>query len=332
MRRLLSMTAIAIAMVSCNRSNTPAETTETTENQDVVAARAQVLDDLGRNVIVPGYLSLAESSAGLRSDLEARCASPEGDIDQLRQRWLIGLGNWLMIQSYRFGPLEDLELGASIFYPIDSNKVDQNARAGVTNLDGVGSDARGLGAIGHVLYSTDELDEGACAYLEAMASRVADATSTVAVAWGERSEGGLSEAFPTTQAGIEMVVNDAITSVAEAAAYLGDPPEEVAPEHDNGRDFDEIEARIISVRDVYQGAGGHGLSTLVRLAFAPTDERMTERLETALELLAASSSDPTGEEYLAAYEVVAAVHRTFTTEIASQLGATLMFGDSDGDS
>jgi hypothetical protein len=71
---------------------------------------------------------------------------------------------------------------------------------------------------------------------------------------------------------------------------------------------------------------------LVQLAFAPTDERMNERLENALELLSASSSDPTAEGYLAAHELVAAVHRTFSTEIASQLGATLMFGDSDGNS
>ncbi len=106
----------------------------------------------------------------------------------------------------------------------------------------------------------------------------------------------------------------------------------IAPEHAGGRDLDEIEARVTGVRDVYQGAGGQGLSRLVQLAFAPTDERMNERLETALGLLSASSSDPTSEEYLAAYEAVAAVHRTFTTEIASQLGATLMFGDSDGDS
>jgi len=324
--------AIGLAVVACNRSEAPAATTGTTEDQGVVAARAQVLDDLGRNVIIPGYLSLAENTAGLRSDLEAGCVSPAGHIEDLRQSWLISLDNWLAIQSYRFGALEELDLGATIFYPIDPAKVDQNAVAGVSDLDAVGSDARGLGAIGRVLYLTDELSEAACAYLEAMASQVAGAAGTVADAWSERGEQGLSGTFPTTQAGIEMMVNDAINSVAEAAAYLGDPPAAVAPEHEDGRDFDEIEARIISVREIYQGAGGHGLSTLVRVAFVPTDERMTERLQNAIQILSAASSDPTSEEYLAAYDAVAAVHRTFTTEIASQLGATLMFGDSDGDS
>ena len=279
--------AIGLVVVACNPSDTPATTTGTTEDQGVVAARAQVLDDLGRNVIIPGYLSLAESSALLRSDLEAGCASPTVDIDHLRQSWLISLDNWLAIQSYRFGPLEELDLDATIFYPIDPAKVDQNAAAGVSDVDAVGSDARGLGAIGRVLYSNDELDEGACAYLEAMASRVADAAGTVADAWSERGEQGLSASFSTTQAGIEMIVNDAINSVAEAAAYLGDPPAALAPEHEDGRDFDEIEARIISVREIYQGAGGHGLSTLVRVAFAPTDERMTERLQNAIQILSA---------------------------------------------
>jgi hypothetical protein len=308
------------------------ETTGTTGNPDVVAARAQVLDDLGRNVIVPGYLRLAETSAALRSDLEAGCASPTRDMDQLRESWLTTVDSWLMIQSYRFGPLQDLELSASIFYPIDPEKVDENASSGVTDLSGVGSDARGVGAIGHVLYASTETDEAACAYLVAMASRVADAARTVSDAWNEHIGQGLSGTFPTTQAGIEMVVNDAIASVAEAAAYLGNPPAEVAPEHAGGRDFDEVKARIVGIRDVYQGAGGQGLSRLVQLAFAPTDERMNDRLESALGLLSASPSDPTREEYLAAYEAVAAIHRTFTTEIASQLGATLMFGDSDGDS
>lgn len=331
-RLLVLTTALAIAVVACNQADTPAETTGTTEDQGVVAARTQVLDDLGRNVIIPGYLGLAESSAGLRNDVEAACASPTPDIEILRQSWLVSLDNWLAIQSYRFGPLEDLDLGASIFYPIDPAKVDQNAAAGVTDLEGVGSDARGLEAIGRVLYATGELSEAACAYLGAMASRVADASRTVADAWSERGDEGLSGSFATTQAGIEMVVNDAINSVAEAAAYLGDPPPAVPPEHQDGRDMHEIEARIIAVREVYQGAGGHGLSTLVRLAFAPTDERMTERLQNAIQILSTSSSDPTSEDYLAAYEAVAAVHRTFTTEIASQLGTTLMFGDSDGDS
>jgi hypothetical protein len=204
--------------------------------------------------------------------------------------------------------------------------------AGVRDLTAIGSDAKGLGAIGHVLYATDQLDQTACPYLVAMAVRVADAARTVSDAWSEHVEQGLSASFSSTQAGIEMVVNDAIASVAEAASYLGDPPDEVAPEHSGGRDFEEIEARMMGVRDVYLGAGGQGLSRLVQLAFAPTDERMNERLEIALGFLSASSSDPTAEEYLAAYDLVAAVHRTFTTEIASQLGATLMFGDSDGDS
>ena len=86
------------------------------------------------------------------------------------------------------------------------------------------------------------------------------------------------------------------------------------------------------MRDLYGGAGGEGLSHLVELAFAPTDERMNERLEAAIGVLSAATSDPGEEAYLSAYEAVAAVHRTLTTEIASQLGATLMFGDSDGDS
>lgn len=326
------LAVIALMVGACAESGAPADTTGTTESEEVVAARTQVLDDLGERVIVPGYLRLAESAAALRSDLEAGCSDPSLDLDQLRKSWLTSLNGWLMIQSYRFGPLQDLDLSAAIFYPIDPDKVDANAVAGVLDLTATGSDAKGLGAIGHVLYAADQLDQTACPYLVAMAVRVADAARTVSDTWSEHVEQGLSATFPSTQAGIEMVVNDAIASVAEAASYLGDPPEEVAPEHSGGRDFEEIEARMMGVRDVYQGAGGPGLSSLVQLAFAPTDERMNERLEIALGLLSASSSDPTAEEYLAAYDVVAAVHRTFTTEVASQLGATLMFGDSDGDS
>jgi predicted lipoprotein len=210
--------------------------------------------------------------------------------------------------------------------------VEDNAGEGVSVLTTIGSDAKGLGAIGHLLYASDHPDVAACAYLVAMGARVEDAAGTVAAAWDEHIEGGWSATFPTTQDGIEMLVNDVIASTAEAARYLGDPPAEMPLEHDDGRDFDEIEARMIGVRDVYQGAGGLGLSRLVQLAFAPTDERMSERLQTALTLLGTNSSAPTSEQYLATYEAVAGVHRTLATEIASQLGATLMFGDSDGDS
>ncbi len=331
-RGLLILAAMTLTMGACAGSGEPADSTGTTGSQEVTVARAQVLDDLGRMVIVPGYLRLADSTAVLANDLEAACASETSDMDQLRQSWLTSLNDWLTIQSYRFGPLQDLDLSASIFYPIDPDKVDANAVAGVGDLTAIGSDAKGLGAIGHVLYASDQLGQTACPYLVSMAVRVADAARTVSDAWGEHVGQGLSATFPSTQAGIEMVVNDAIASVAEAASYLGDPPDEVAPEHSEGRDFEEIEARMLGVREVYQGAGGAGLSRLVQLAFVPTDERMNERLDIALGFLSAASSDPTGEEYLAAYDLVAAVHRTFTTEIASQLGATLMFGDSDGDS
>lgn len=329
-----SVLVIAMFLFACSDSaGTSMPPTGTTEVQGVVAARTQVLDDLGRNVVVPGYVSLAESAAALRSNLEALCPSPTADdMDQSRELWHAGLHNWMMIQAYRSGPLQDLDLSASIFYPIDLNKVDQNAASGVTDLSNVGSDAKGLGAIGHLLYASEEPGEAACVYIVAMATRVEEVARTVSEAWNERIEGGLSAAFPTTQAGIEMLINDVIGAVGESAGYLGNPPAEIAPEHGEGRDFDEIGARLLGVRDVYQGAGGEGLSRLVQLAFAPTNERMSERLETALVLLSAATSNPTRDQYASTYEAVAAVHRTLTTEIASQLGATLMFGDSDGDS
>ena len=69
-RALLILAAIALTMGACAESGAPADSTGTTESQEVVAARAQVLDDLGRGVIVPGYLRLAESAAVLASDLE----------------------------------------------------------------------------------------------------------------------------------------------------------------------------------------------------------------------------------------------------------------------
>ena len=72
------------------------------------------------------------------------------------------------------GPLQELDLTASIFDPIDPDKVDANAGAGVSDLSAIGR-CQGLGAIGRVLYASDQLDGAACAYLMAMAARVADA-------------------------------------------------------------------------------------------------------------------------------------------------------------
>ena len=296
----LAVVAIVLSLTACSRSGVPADPSATTEDQGVVVARTEVLDDLGQNVALPGYQSLAESAAVLRTDVETACAIPSGEMKTSRQSWLETTNDWMMIQAYRLGPLQELDLTASIFYPIDPDKVDANASAGVSDLSTIGSDAKGLGAIGRILDASDQLDGAACAYLMAMAARVADAAGAVADAWSEHIEGGWSTTFPTTQAGIEMLVNDVIASVAEAARYLGDPPVELTVEHDDGRDFDEIEARMTGVRDVYQGAGGQGLSRLVQLAFAPTDGRMNERLESALEVLSATSSDPTNEDYVAA--------------------------------
>jgi predicted lipoprotein len=236
------------------------------------------------------------------------------------------------IQALRSGPLEDLNLAASISFPIDPAKVNENAIDDVSDLGQVGSDARGLEAIGHTLYGIDQPDAAPCGYLKAMASRVIEAARAASDEWNRLVDGGLSASYSTSQAGIEMFVNDVIATVGEAARYLGDPPPEIPAQDAEGRDIKDMRARLLGVQAVYSGAGGDGLSRLVELAFAATDERMTERLLAAIELLEVAPSKPTAEDYLAAYEAVAAVHRTLTTEIASQLGATLMFGDSDGDS
>lgn len=334
MKRAFVLIATAAVVACAGNGSSTTQPTDTTEDLGIVELRTEVLNDLSEEVIGPGYARMAAATEDLIATISELCASPDPELLTVaRDAWLQAEKAWMAVQAYKFGPLRDRRLDNAVAYPVDPAKVEAEADAGTTDIGSLGSDARGLNAIEVVLFGpgSEALavnSANRCAYGNAVASAVGEAAGTASEAWNQTPWTDLATSYPTTQEGVEMAINDLITSVGDAAGFLsalasGEPVDGPA-----GQGLADVASRMEGVEAMYSG----GLNALVQTAFAPTDERMRERLKAALQTIEALPAEPSAEELNVAYEAVAAVHRTLTTEIASQLGATLMLGDADGDS
>jgi predicted lipoprotein len=244
-----------------------------------------------------------------------------------------------------------LDADSAIAFPVDPAKVDAllaDCDAPVTQADVSrrGSDQRGLEAIGHAL------DRGprtarACSYLTAAAALVAARADAVLKAWTEPTGGKPSALDQLRTPGGESMWADAPEVMADlvngpiAALNLaadrqlgpvagagGAPPDPTAAPA-----LADIVATVDSAGRMVDG----GLAELVRAQSGATFTRLDRQLTDSRAALAAVPATPDGrpapgEPVERAYGQVRAARITMRTEVASQLGVTLSFSDSDGDS
>ena len=128
-------------------------------------------------------------------------------------------------------------------------------------------------------------------------------------------------------------------ALGQAAGGEGGGPEPAAlragPGHNTAADF---RSQVLGMQDIYQGgAGGPGLSGLVRGLSPAADDRMQASfvamlaaIEELPEPLAAAIRD-NPEPARRAYQQIQDFQRTLNTEVVSLLGVSVGFADTDGD-
>src|SRR5690606_2861781 len=120
--------------------------------------RAPMLENLGVNLIVPAYDTLARRAARLEAAASQFTESrTEENLEKLRDAWLSAYIALQHCGYFNFGPADNLVFNASVnTFPVSKIKIDDNISSGSYDLDAISSNsAKGFAALDYLLYSPE---------------------------------------------------------------------------------------------------------------------------------------------------------------------------------
>ena len=332
------------------------------------ATRAEVLQSLTTQVIVPGYDAAADSLTLLRQSVDALCAAPsEAGQEKARDAWRQARQAWLRTESFRFGPAMDRRSISLVdWWPIDPEKIDRNL-AGEETVSAervaefLPATQRGLASAEYLLFGPGStgLSDGSggerCVYTQSVVAVANDEVVGILADWqGTGESGGYSSYFDGTGS-LTLIDSDAEAEVVRTLVFqiraianmrlgpaLGVDTEVDAsaiPMGDANSSRDDLLSQLDGIASVYRGAeGGLGLSARVASVSTDTDARMRDAIEATIS--AARNLDGSIIDELAAnpgrvhavYDSMKKLQLVLNTEIVSLLGVSVGFSDTDGDS
>ncbi len=95
------------------------------------------LENIGSNIIVPAYESLARESTTLKLEIDELIADPtESQLQAARVQLTKTRLAWQSCSFYQFGPAETNGLSAALnLYPVDDNQIQNNIASGTYDLN-----------------------------------------------------------------------------------------------------------------------------------------------------------------------------------------------------
>jgi predicted lipoprotein len=176
---LLALSAVA---VSCDKESSTAPGFD----------RGPLLENLGVNVIVPAYDTLARRAARLEeAAIEFTESRNEDNLEKLRDAWLSAYVAFQHCGYFNFGPADNLVFNPSVnTFPISKIKIDDNISSGSYDLSTISSNsAKGFAALDYLLYGLNpdaesvvelyETDDEASARRQYLLDVVADLSTMV---------------------------------------------------------------------------------------------------------------------------------------------------------
>jgi predicted lipoprotein len=321
------------------------------------SARADVFENLARNVAVPSYQRFGTAADDLSESMSTLCTSPTpANLEAARAAWSSAWRHWNRVRVFRFGPAK---LATRVSFPADLAKLKAVIGGGAKQVgppftpDSValtGADIRGLEAIEYVLFEGDG-SANACAYADAAAEIVAGNAADIVQQWTEEVDQQPAFAeqlahpkgspmYATSQKALDDVVNGMLKASTESVSALANTLEPV-PGHVPATIHlgDRVRDNLWSVRSAYLGESGrgdgHGVDDLVADVSPTMHDRLSKALRTALastRALPGSLSDASPEQLRRAHRDVRKLARLLDTEVATGLGVTINLTDTDGDS
>lgn len=188
--RLCLLMLLVFAIQACD----PAEKETTASDFD----RKEMLENIGNNIIVPGYQDFNAKVAVLQEEIIhfADHHTTAAQLAKVRAAFKEAYLAWQTSSPYEFGPAADVVLNASLnTFPVDTAKVNNNIKDGNTNMAAASNlTAKGFPALDYLLYGTDSTavlqayttDANAAnrkIYIKSVTADIASKSSAVLAQW-----------------------------------------------------------------------------------------------------------------------------------------------------
>jgi predicted lipoprotein len=323
-------------------------------------SRPQVLADLADHVIVPHYQALQAPVDALSSATQALCAAPDettltaarSALGDAREAWETLGAMWVGAATVRRSfTLMDSPITPDDIEALVASDTPPTLDAAYIG-ESVGSDQRGLRAVEYVLgpdaSTLPTLTGRRCEYLVSVATVIRDHGALLLRDWTEafNSSARYRDLFSdpdNTDRNLDMVVNNVLSllkdmvddELGRALGLMGDPDIDALVEGDAGLGVADLQARVSGIRAVLVGDDtAKGLGPLL-------GDDLTGRLRAEFDAAdaALAAIDPPLREAVAIHRddvqnaraALQAIQVTVNTEVVSNLGITVGFGDVDGD-
>lgn len=346
-------------------------------SSDLAAKRERYLVEFSSQIVVPQVAEVATNFGALKTAVAALDATPNATtLAAAQTAWRTARTSWKKSEILLLGPTMAGALRPSIdWFPVDTNAMNGSVANDTVVLDEAfiragGANVKGMLAIEYFLFdasapdqvlvrlTTDSAAARRRAYLVALAGDLEAEGLAFKDEWSsEKFLAAFTQASinHTAYAAPREAIADVINRLVYIAEKIADmklarplglidgtgvnPVLEESPRSDSSRQ-DAIDT-LAGVRMTYYATNGgttvYSLSDLVKIAGAPIDQRVGERLAAAEAALAAiptpfAKTLATDPAPIATAEMKLRDLRTiFATEVASNQGATIGFSDNDGD-
>jgi predicted lipoprotein len=347
---LLVATALLAGLAACSDGGDDGAGTTATATGSPAAAPdlPTVVDDL----IVPRYDAFLAEAGELEASIDALCAQPAAaPLDAAREQWTATREAWRQTVAFGVGPTMTLRTPSAVDFAASEAKVQEvlDAPEPITAeaVADLGANARGLGVVELLLFGqgSDALTtaDGArrCTYAAETAALVTEAADAVAAAWAEgstdRADFLADEGMARDELYNQLIAT--LQSVADKRLKVAVGYDDVAPNPeaaDTGpadRGLDDMVAELDGALASYDAILAADLEATSQETADRTRAGLVEGRDVLVALprplTAAVESDlPAAQSALVALQDS---KRALATEVASLLGLTLTFSESDGD-
>lgn len=342
-----------LAACSSGDGGGAASTTEAPRPADIGA----VLEGLADDVIVPSYEALGSTLAELDAATTALCGAPsEEALEAARSAWSEAVVAWQQTRATGVGPALDERLMSDVGFAARPSVIgpllEGDEPVDLEAMADEGAAARGLYASEEALFGDgSEALTGAaggrrCEYAASVATLMVADAQPVIDAWtdGDAPDRLVAGLDGGPQSSVDALVNEGTHRLEEidgmglrdlAAADRIDDLDEARTGGAADQRLADRKALLAGVSSLV-GDGTTGISALVAAEDPDAADRLVAAQAEADEAVAAlpdsvSAAFDDLEAVAAASEAVADLKVLLSTEVATKLGVTITFSDSDGD-
>lgn len=352
-----ALVAGALLLSGCSSDDGGSAKSTTTE-APAPADTKVVLKGLADDVIVPSYVALSGSLDALSAATDALCATPSAaTLAAAQKAWKGADLAYQRTRAAGVGPAIDDRLMSDVAFAARQTVIDDLLESGdpvdETALADEGSAARGIYASEIALFGegsdalTGAADARRCEYAASVAGLSQAATDAVTKQWtdGTAVEDFVDGLDGGPESTVALVVNE-VSHRLEELDTMGlrdmasaDGVDDLDPSRLGGPAGQRLAGRKALMEGISAviGDGTTGISALTGARDAGTRDRLVAADEQADKAMAAlpdsvpdAFDDPASID--AASDAVSKLKVLVTTEVASKLGVTITFSDSDGDS